>query len=270
MFVILYKLALFSYSLAVIFFFLLLFSEKKAFPKIANLALGIGFSFHTLGFVSQWVVQIHFPILGIKGSLSFLAWLLSLIYLCLYRLFRISVLGSFFTPLILALMLLSRVVPVVSTPAPPFRTYWLLFHITTSLLGDALLAVAFCAGIMYLFQEKRIKKKKITSVFSRFPSLFFLDTLNYHALLVGFVLLSIGLLSGAVYAQWVKGKFWNWDPKEIWSLITWLVYAILMHQRVMLGWRGRQAAWLSIIGFCLLIFTFLGVNYLFKGYHHFG
>jgi cytochrome c-type biogenesis protein CcsB len=265
------QLALLGYGVSLIFFFLLFFSPKSVFPRLATTTLLASFTLHTIALITQWITTFHFPILDIKESLSFVAWFIVLIYFCLYYRFRMPILGTFFVPLVVVLMLIGRVVPKLATPPKPiFKTFWLYFHISTSLLGDTLLAVAFCAGIMYLLQERQIKQKKLKGIFIRFPSLFFLDTLNYHALVVGFVLLTLGLLSGALYAQWVKGRFWNWDPKEIWSLITWLVYAILIHQRLMLGWRGRQAAWFSIIGFCFLLFTFLGVNYLFQGYHRFG
>ncbi|MCD6319814.1 MAG: c-type cytochrome biogenesis protein CcsB [Candidatus Desulfofervidaceae bacterium] len=266
-----YQLALVGYIFSLVFFFINLFSAREFVRRIATFALLGSFVVHTVGFILNWAQYGHFPILGIKSSLSFVAWLLALIYLILFLRFGLTILGTFFTPLIVLLMLISRIVPGLAEPPPNvFKSFWLSLHIGLSLIGDGLLAVAFCAGIMYLVQERQIKRKKLTGILQRLPSLSFLDTLNYHALILGFMMLTLGLLTGALYAQWIKGRFWNWDPKEVWSVITWLVYAVLIHQRLTVGWRGRQAAWLSIIGFCFLLFTFLGVNYLLHSYHRFG
>jgi len=266
-----YQLALVGYIFSLAFFFANLFSSRESIQRVATLALLVSFIGHTVGFILNWIHYGHFPILEIKTSLSFIAWLLALVYLILYFRFGLTILGTFFTPLIVLIMLTSRIVPRLSQPPPDvFKSFWLSLHIGLSLIGDGLLAVAFCAGIMYLVQERQIKRKKLTGILQRLPSLSFLDTLNYHALMVGFIMLTLGLLTGAFYAQWIKGRFWNWDPKEVWSVITWLVYAVLIHQRLTVGWRGRQAAWLSIIGFCFLLFTFLGVNYFLQSYHRFG
>lgn len=266
-----YQLALAGYIFSLFFFFINLFSFRASIQHIATFALLGSFVAHTVSFILNWVQYGHFPILEIKSALSFIAWGLALVYLILFFRFGLAILGTFFAPLIVLLMLLSRLTTgPTKLPSHVLKGCWLSLHIGFSLIGDALLAVAFCAGIMYLIQERQIRRKKLSGMFQRLPSLSFLDTLNYHALIVGFVMLTLGLLTGALYAQWVKGRFWNWDPKEIWSAITWLVYAVLIHQRLTVGWRGRQAAWLSIIGFCFLLFTFLGVNYFLHSYHRFG
>jgi cytochrome c-type biogenesis protein CcsB len=268
--VIFYKLTLAGYMATIIAFFIYLFSSKHSHKKIAIFLFLVSFSTHTAGFICNWVQLGHFPIITIKSSLCFMAWLLAVIYLILFFRFGLAVLGSFFTPLILVLVFLSQIVPAMTTPpSPAFKGIWLSLHISFSLIGDALLAVAFCGSLIYLLQEKQIKHKRITGTFKLFPSLSFLDTLNYHALILGFVMLTIGLIIGSIYAQWVIGRFWNWDPKEIWSVLTWLVYAILLYKRMVVGWRGRRAAWLAIIGFGCLFFTFLGVNYCLRGYHSF-
>jgi ABC-type transport system involved in cytochrome c biogenesis permease subunit len=79
--------------------------------------------------------------------------------------------------------------------------------------------------------------------------------------------MTVGLITGFVYAKTVWGKFWSADPKEIWSIITWLLYAALLHGRLMIGWRGRRSAVMAIVGFAVILFTFLGVNFLFEGHH---
>ena len=130
-------------------------------------------------------------------------------------------------------------------------------------------AITFVAAIMYLIQENQIKQKKRGSFYSRLPSLETLDSLNYYSLILGFPFLTLGMITGAIYAQQALGSYWRWDPKEVWSLITWLAYAILLHERLVVGWRGRKAAIMSIICFLILIFTFLGGSLWLSEYHSF-
>jgi cytochrome c-type biogenesis protein CcsB len=116
-------------------------------------------------------------------------------------------------------------------------------------------------------QERAIKTKRHGFFFKRLPSLEMLDYTGYACIVVGFTFLSIGLAAGFVYAKSVWGKLWSWDPKEIWSVITWILYAALLHERLAVGWRGRRSAIMAIIGFAVLLFTFLGVNFFLKGHH---
>ena len=99
------------------------------------------------------------------------------------------------------------------------------------------------------------------------PSQEVLDTINYKSITLGFVLLTCGIISGAIWANFAWGTYWSWDPKETWSLITWLIYAIYLHARLMRGWYGKKIAWISIIGFLAVLFTYWGVNFLLSGLH---
>jgi cytochrome c-type biogenesis protein CcsB len=134
-------------------------------------------------------------------------------------------------------------------------------------LGYASFAVAFGAAVIYLMQERFLKKRKISGLFQRLPSLDTLDDINYRCLTFGFPLLTVAIISGAIWAETAWGTYWSWDPKETWSLITWFVYAALLHGRLTTGWRGKKAAILAIIGFFVMLFTFLGVNLLMPGLH---
>jgi cytochrome c-type biogenesis protein CcsB len=122
---------------------------------------------------------------------------------------------------------------------------------------------------MYLIQENQIKRKQLGSMYNRLPSLETLDRLNHYSLMWGFCFLTIGMITGSIYAQYALGKYWQWDPKEVWTLITWLFYAVLLHERLAVGWRGRRAAILSIIAFAIVIFTFVGASLWLSDYHSF-
>jgi cytochrome c-type biogenesis protein CcsB len=180
------------------------------------------------------------------------------------------ILGSFVVPFSAFLMIISSAMPWFEGPVKPIlKSLWLTVHVGTVFMGNGLFAIAFLAAIMYLIQENQIKNKHFGSFYKRLPSLATLDTINYYSLLYGFPFLTFGMITGSIYAQAALGKYWQWDPKEVWSLITWLFYAALLHERLAVGWRGRRAAIMSIICFCVLIFTFLGVSLLLGGYHSF-
>jgi cytochrome c-type biogenesis protein CcsB len=180
------------------------------------------------------------------------------------------VLGSFVAPFSAFLMIISSAMPWMEGPVRPiYKSLWLTLHVGTVFMGNALFAIAFLAAIMYLIQERSIKKKKLGSFYERLPSLATLDNINYYALIYGFPFLTLGMITGSLYAQFALGSYWQWDPKEVWSLITWLFYAALLHERIAVGWRGRKAAIMSIVCFCVLIFTFFGASLLMGGYHSF-
>ena len=152
-------------------------------------------------------------------------------------------------------------VPNIPSPEQSiFKNFWLISHVIAVFIGNSAFALACGIGILYLFQEYGIKSKNPGFFFKRLPSLEMLDA-------AGFTLLTFGLITGFVYAKTIWGRFWSWDPKEVWSGITWLFYAALLHERLTVGWRGRKAAVMAIIGFAILLFTFLGVNLFLKGHH---
>jgi len=181
------------------------------------------------------------------------------------------VLGSFAAPLAAFFMTISFAVPGIQTPVKPiFKSLWLTLHVGTAFVGNALLAISCLAAVMYLIQERQIKQKRFGAFYGRLPALATLDNINHYAILYGFPFLTVGMIAGSVYAQFALGVYWQWDPKEVWSLISWLFYAALIHERLAVGWQGRKAAIMSIVCFSLLIFTFLGVSLLMGGYHSFG
>ena len=148
-----------------------------------------------------------------------------------------------------------------------FKSFWLYFHILGVFIGEAFFALACGLGILYLIHENAIKSKTRGFFYKRLPSLELLDIVGYSCITSGFILLTLGLIAGFVYAQFVWGRFWSWDPKEVWSAITWGIYAVLLHQRLTMGWRGRRSAIMAILGFAVVLFTFFGVNFLLQGHH---
>jgi cytochrome c-type biogenesis protein CcsB len=209
-------------------------------------------------------------VLSLKSALSFFSWTIIGAYLIFQLRFKLMVLGSFIAPLAAFLMIISSSIPGMEVVVKPiYRSTWLTIHVGTIFMGNGMFAVTFVAAIMYLIQEHQIKRKRLGSFYTRLPSLETLDSINYYALMYGFPLLTVGMITGSIYAQYALGSYWRWDPKEVWSLITWLFYATLLHERLAVGWRGRKAAIMSIVCFLILIFTFIGVSLWLSEYHSF-
>jgi len=148
------------------------------------------------------------------------------------------------------------------------RSAWLPVHVTLAFLGDALFVVAAGVSVAYLLYETRLKAKRpMASRGEAVPSLEKLDRINYRLLGWGFVMLSLAIVSGALWAEATWGHFWSWEPQESWSLVTWLLYAGLLESRIRIGWRGRRAAALTLVVFTVLVGSFLGVSLVFPGKH---
>ncbi len=267
---VLFGITLFFYFLATFHYLLYLINQRESIGKVCQISTIAGFGFHTLSLIYEMVALGHVPITSIQESLVFFAWAIVLIYLFLEYRYKIKVMGAFIIPLAFLSILVSLSFPIVTTPLPAyFKSAWLGVHTTLAFLGDAAFAIAFGVGVMYLLQERQLKKKKPGVFYRRLPSLEVLDELNYKSIALGFPLLTLAMVTGAIWANSVRGYFWSWDPKEIWSLITWLIYAAYLHARLVAGWRGRKAAYMAVGGFVLVLFTFLGVNLLMPSWHDF-
>lgn len=246
------------------FFFL----QKKRLQQIGFAALLVGFAVHTAGLVLAALAQGHFPAASMRDTLSIAGWAIAGVFIALNARYPLKILGVYAAPFAALLMVLVSLLP--DEPAqttPVFKSVWLVTHVTMIFIGEAAFALAAGAGILYLIQENAIKTKRRRFFFRRLPSLDLLDSTGYGCIVVGFTLLTVGLITGLVYAKSVWGRFWSWDPKEVWSAVAWLFYAVLLHERLTVGWRGRRSAIMAIVGFGVLLFTFLGVNLFMEGHH---
>ena len=256
------------YMLSAAGYFAYLFLQKDYLQKTGFLILFAGFLFHTSILAFGFIKTGHFPAQNLRETLMVAGWAIAGVFLIIRYKFNLKILGAFAAPLIVLVVIGASLLPgepVQTTNI--FKSFWLISHIITIFIGEASFALACMIGFLYLIQERAIKTKIHGFFFKRLPSLELLDTTGYACIVVGFTMLTIGLITGCVYAQSVWGRFWSWDPKEVWSGITWLLYAALLHERIVVGWRGRKAAIMAIIGFAVLLFTFFGVNFLLKGHH---
>jgi len=243
-------------------------SQGKSIRTTARFLFLAAAIVHTVYIIMRYIVIGHTPLTSNHEAVSFFAWSTAWGFLSFRWRYQVKNFGVFVSPLVLVLMVLAAFssTQVVELP-PALQSAWLPVHASIAILANGFLALAFCGGIMYLLQESEIKNKRFGLFYTRLPSLEALDNLNQHCLAVGFPLLTLGIITGSIWAKQAWGAYWQWDPKETWSLITWLVYAALLHQRFRVGWRRRRAAIMTIIGFAAALFTLWGVNFLLEGLH---
>ncbi|MEA3544434.1 MAG: c-type cytochrome biogenesis protein CcsB [Thermodesulfobacteriota bacterium] len=258
------------YFIASILYLVAMLGKRQQAGQVGRWILLAGVVLHAACFGVSHSTAGGVPVTSLHESLSFFAWCLVLLFLLLDLRFRLSVMGAFAVPLAFLLMIASALSPNVVVQLNPVLKSWLFpVHIAFAFLGNAAFALSFGAGVMYLIQNRMLKSKRFTGIYQVLPSLDTLDKVNYTCLSIGFPLMTLGIISGAFWANTAWGTYWSWDPKETWALLTWFLYAALLHGRLTIGWRGRNAAIFSIIAFMFLLFTFLGVNLLLGGYHTF-
>ena len=242
--------------------------QNKKMRSVARVMLLITGFIHTVCIVARYLEAGHTPLTSNHEAVSFFAWSMTWGFLSFRWRYDVKNFGAFVTPISTILMLIAALSSRTIHELPPaLQSNWLPVHASIALVANGFLALAFCGGIMYILQEREIKYKHFGLFYSRLPSLEALDNLNHHSVAIGFSLMTLGIITGSVWAKQAWGTYWQWDPKETWSLITWLIYAALLHQRLTVGWRRRRAAIMAIVGFLAALFTLWGVSFLLEGVH---
>ena len=266
----------FVYGLAAVCYVFAWVFKKPAAEKLGTWISLLGLAGNIIGIAMRWVESYqlgfgHAPLSNLYESLVFFAATIVLIYLFIERKYGTRLIGAFTAPLAFLAMAYASLSPNISDRIQPLipalKSNWLIAHVIACFIGYGAFAVAFGVSIMYLMKHKSADNKD--SILNRAPNVNALDELTHQLVMFGFLFLSVGIITGAVWANSAWGRYWGWDPKETWSLITWFVYATLMHARLMRGWRGKRIAVLSIIGFAAVLFTYFGVNLL-PGLHSYG
>ncbi|MCW7754599.1 c-type cytochrome biogenesis protein CcsB [Desulfobotulus sp. H1] len=256
------------YALSTLGYLVFLLLRKEGWQRGGFVLLCAGFLVHAVWLGSRWVKEGHLPLFDLSGNLSFSAFIFAGVFIALRHRYHVKILGIFVASVTAGLSLAAWLTPSASSlPEPAYTSLWVVVHVAASFAGNAAFTLAFAVGVLYLLLERRIKEKRKDIFFRRLPSLELLDATGHACILVGFTFMTLGLATGILYARTVWGQFWSWDPKEVWSLVVWLVYAALLHGRLSSEWRGRKAARMAIVGFLLVLFTFLGVNFLLMGHH---
>lgn len=260
-----------AYLVAAIHSILAFINKRRSVQRVAEWCIAIGFVLHTAALVADWAIDGHYPLFFLRETLSFLAWALVAAYaLILYR-YRAQALGVFIMPLISVLTFVALLIKSGPQDAPAgFSTTWLFpIHTTLLIFAYAAFFIVFMASVMYLLLERELKLKTFGAIFHRLPSLSTVNQLATTSAMCGLALLTLGIASGMLWSSSRDGRIWHNDPKEIFAVLTWLLYFLLLIYRSSSNWRGRNAAWLGVAGFALVLCTFFGTRLL-GGYHVFG
>ena len=244
-------------------------TDRRATARLAMVLLSVGLGAQGIGIVLRWIAVGRAPLTNLYESLIFVAWALVAIYLILERRQKIIALGAFVSLMALIITACTTALTKDIAIHPALHSRWLAIHVISSLVGYASFMLAFAATLGYIIQERLLKSKRINALQQQLPSLDAVDHLAYKMVALGFPMLTLGVVTGAMWAQTAWGSYWSWDPKETWSLVTWLVYAAYLHMRIVRGWRGKWANRLLLIGFAAVLVTFFGVNFIPHGLHRF-
>ncbi|MBI5629683.1 MAG: c-type cytochrome biogenesis protein CcsB [Elusimicrobia bacterium] len=269
--VILIKAVLAFYGVSTVLAFAYLFYREEKWSLWMLRLLGAGLALHLASFALRlqafWAIpenRYFLPINTFFGALSYLALAVALVFFVVEREHRLGILGAFVLPWT-ALGIGAAVIfadPKVSGLVPALQSYWINIHPMVIMTAYAAFGNAFGVGLALLIQEHQIKSRKPSELCYRLPSIEELDDLNYKIIVAAFPVLTVGIIMGGIWAYNAWGRFWGWDPKETWALITALIYAGYLHMRFIAGLRGRKAVYVSMVGFASVVFTFIGVNFL--------
>ena len=259
-----------------------IFTMSRSFVAGSNLLF-------TLTLLGRWIGEGYFPLSNLYESLIFLSWGISSLHLLIELKTKSRLIGSIATPILFFISGFSsltlptemqKALPLV----PSLQSNWLMMHVSMMMISYATLILGSLLSILYLafnlFTQKQTQvnlvpenseiKLTIENKNSKVSLLQTIDTWSYRIIGLGFPFLTIGIISGAVWANEAWGSYWSWDPKETWALITWLVFAVYLHSRLLKGWQGQKAAVVASGGFFVIWICYLGVNFLGKGLHSYG
>ena len=260
----------FVYFAAFMLYLLAMVMNRDLLGRLGTFASLVGVTAQTVAIILRWVASYrmgigHAPFSNLYESLIFFAWTIMFLYMIVEWRTKNKTFGTFVTPLAFLALAYASFSPNISSHIQPLipalKSNWLISHVITCFFGYAAFGVSFGLSIMYLL--KRLDAPKRNNIFLKLiPSQEILDDLNYQMIVIGFLMLTLGIITGSVWAHSAWGSYWSWDPKETWSLITWLIYAAVIHSRMVRGWKGKKIAILSMVGFFCVLFTYFGVNYL--------
>lgn len=228
----------------------------------AGRILVVGFTAHLLSTIHLANKLKYLPLTNLQESLSFFSLAIVSCFIYFERRYKVTTLGSFIVPVALLMLVASSSLHAEVRQLPPIlQSNWFWFHALLAFTSYACFTIAAGVAVMYLIQRYFLKTKHFGALFQKLPSLETMDEISYRCLTVGFPLLTVAIISGSIWSEQAMGSYWVWDRKETWSLIIWLIYATLLHGRLTIGWRGKRAAILSILGFIVVLFTFFAMKH---------
>lgn len=274
------------------------FNDKSFLSQIGGISTSLANIFLFFILCSRWIVAGYFPLSNLYESLLFLTWILLTTYLYIETKTNSRLIGAIVVPVTLLIsgfanLTLSPEMQKSSPLVPALQSNWLMMHVSMMLLSYGTLIIGSLLSILFLvisgskdidlksngglpfyngileYSQTKVVSPQI-SEFGKLKLLQSLDNWSYRIIGLGFPFLTIGIISGGVWANEAWGSYWSWDPKETWALITWLVFATYLHARITKGWEGKKTAILGGLGFFVIWICYLGVNFLGKGFHSYG
>lgn len=255
-----------SYLLATLFFWVGLFTKNEISPRYAVRLTVIGLLGNSAVIVLRLYEAASLSIVDNTDFLLTFAWFAVVTGLWVIWRYKLKVSGTVFSSIVFALFVyvLATVEPVMSHDLL-YKSNWLLGYLLTTAMAYGVFAVAFSLGVMYLMKDYLTKTNPKGILAHGLPALELLEELSYKIVSFGFPLFSLSIALGAVWANNLQGQYWDWTPKEIWSFISWFAYAAYFHSRRLHGWRGTRSAWMAVMSFMAILFSFFGVSYFLPG-----
>ncbi|MFZ5915705.1 MAG: cytochrome c biogenesis protein CcsA [Chloroflexota bacterium] len=264
-----FLMAVFFYVLSTVAHVACWIGGSRRCERFARPTLLVAVVLHGAAILLRWIEAGYAPLSNGFEAFSFYAWGLSLVYLLVPSLRRHDVLGVFVTPLALTSILVASVLPKRIDPlVPVLQSHWLPIHVGVSFAAYALFSLAFVVALTYLLKLHALKQPGRWLWARRLPSLETSETLQRRTAVAGLVLMTGALLSGSLWAEKAWGIVWPWEPQQVASLVTWLIYAAYFYARHSAGWVDRRGAWLLVGGFVSVLITFVGADLLMPDSRH--
>ena len=235
--------------------------KKETLRNVAWWVFVAGFALHSGYIIARGVVAGRLPLSNQFEFATAFSWGIALMYLLMHFKLKASWLGNIALPVVFLVLSYAALLPrEITDLMPALRSAWFGLHIGAAVFSYASFAVSACVGLKYLIQCKKDGDEQSATLKQ-------MDYLSYRLIAFGFLMLTVVILSGCIWAEQAWSTFWSWDPKETWALITWIMYAIYLHQRLRKKWQGKRMAWFAVIAIVCVLFTFAGVNLLLPGLH---
>ena len=262
---VMFTIAMAAYLASMVLYVLFFVLKKDVTGKIADIIVAAAFVFHTIALITRGIGAGRLPMTNQYEFATSFAWGICACYLIFLWRYKFRALGAFVTPVIFIVIgyaaMQSR---EVRDLMPALRSNWLAIHVSSAIVSYGAFGVSCAVSLMFLLRQKMGNNAFWQE---HIPQEKRLDLISYRAVSLGFLFLTFVMVTGAIWAEHAWGSYWSWDPKETWSLITWIIYAIYLHLRISRGWKGKSAAIFAVIGFICVIFTYIGVNTFLPGIH---
>ena len=262
---ILFTIVMLLYFGSMILFFLFVAIKKDSLAKAAITVQGTGFLLHTAALICRGIGAGRLPMTNQYEFATSFAWGICLVSLIFIMKFKFPVLGTFASPVMFLIIGYAAMQSKdVHELMPALKSNWLGFHVSTAIIAYGSFGVSFVLSLIFLFRDRITENGFLDK---HIPNREKLDLISYRSVALGLLFLTFTILTGAIWAERAWGSYWSWDPKETWSLVTWIIYAIYLHLRIRRGYEGKAAAIFAAIGFVCVMFTYIGVNTFLPGIH---